>query len=257
MIERTIDIPTRDGPMTTFITHPERDGPYPVVMLLSGGSGFREDIRDQARRIASVGYYAMVPNLFHRNGVLELVFPADREQLISMMQALVDSLDMDKVCSDGVALLAYADGDPAASKGKAGAVGYCMSGQWAIGTAARHPQRIGAAASFYGVGLITDSPDSPHLAPEKTDAELYFGFAEFDDWVPLSRAPELSAEMQSRKANAEIEIYYGAHHGFVSPEHDVYCKWAAERHYERLFSLFRRGLRRDPTPFEDMRQWET
>lgn len=92
------------------------------------------------------------------------------------------------------------------------------------------------------VGLITDSPDSPHLAPEKTDAELYFGFAEFDDWVPLSRAPELTAELQSRKANTEIEVYHGAHHGFVSPERDVYCKWAAERHYERLFSLFRRRL---------------
>src|SRR5208282_1848100 len=68
MIEQTIDIPTKDGAMETFITHPERGGPYPPVLLMMDAPGIREELRMMARRLATVGYYVLLPNLYYRAG---------------------------------------------------------------------------------------------------------------------------------------------------------------------------------------------
>ena len=72
MIEHQVDIPTRDGPCTTFIVHPDRGGPHPVIVFLMDAPAIREELRDMARRYATSGYYVMLPNLYHRAGVLEL-----------------------------------------------------------------------------------------------------------------------------------------------------------------------------------------
>ena len=72
MIEQTIDVPTKDGAATTFIAHPEREGPHPIVLFFMDAPAIREELRDMARRIAAVGYYVMLPNLYYRRGVLEL-----------------------------------------------------------------------------------------------------------------------------------------------------------------------------------------
>ena len=68
MIEQTLDIATKDGAMETFITHPERGGPYPAVFLMMDAPGIREELRMMARRLATVGYYVMLPNLYYRAG---------------------------------------------------------------------------------------------------------------------------------------------------------------------------------------------
>ncbi len=56
MIEQTVDIATRDGKVTTFIVHPERDGPHPIILFFMDAPGIREELRDMARRIATAGY---------------------------------------------------------------------------------------------------------------------------------------------------------------------------------------------------------
>ncbi|MBI1199810.1 MAG: dienelactone hydrolase family protein [Phenylobacterium sp.] len=244
MIEQTIDIATKDGAMATFIAHPERDGPFPVVLFYMDAPAIREELRDMARRIATVGYYVMLPNLYYRRGVMELAdLPALPEaETRARMFDLMGSINIPLVMADTDCLLDFADRDPAASPGPAGAIGYCMSGQYAINAAARHPERIACAASIYGVQLVTDQPDSPHLAAQKTDAEFYFACAEHDAYAPLEMVEALSDALKGAGANAEVEIYMGAHHGFAFPQRAVYDKTAAERHWERLFALFSRNL---------------
>ena len=68
MLEQTLDIATKDGAMETFICHPERGGPYPPVLLLMDAPGIREELHDMARRLATSGYYVMLPNLYYRAG---------------------------------------------------------------------------------------------------------------------------------------------------------------------------------------------
>ncbi|HEX4710956.1 dienelactone hydrolase family protein [Phenylobacterium sp.] len=244
MIEQTVDIPTRHGAKTTFIVHPERDAGHPVVLFFMDAPGIREELRDMARRIAAVGYYVMLPNLYYRSGVLELAdLPTLPEaESRARMFDLMGSLSIPLVMSDGDALLDFADRDPAASNGKIATLGYCMSGQYAINFAARYPERVAAAASIYGVQLVTDQADSPHLAAQKAKAELYFACAEHDPYAPLEMVEALDQTVKSKNLKGEVELYPGVHHGFAFPQRPAYDRPAAERHWERLFALWRRRL---------------
>jgi carboxymethylenebutenolidase len=244
MIEQTVDVPTKDGKTATFIVHPERGGPHPLIVFFMDAPAIREELRDMARRLATAGYYVMLPNLYYRKGVMELADlpPLPEEKARERMFELMGSLTIPLVMDDADALLDFADRDPACSKGKAGVVGYCMSGQYAINLAARHPERIGAAASIYGVQLVTDQPDSPHLVADKARGELYFACAETDRWAPLEMVQALDAALKEKQVHAEVELYPGVEHGFAFPQRAAYHKPSAERHWERLFALFGRNL---------------
>jgi carboxymethylenebutenolidase len=244
MIEQQIDIATKDGATTTFICHPERGGPFPVILFYMDAPAIREELRDMARRLATVGYYVVLPNLYYRSGVME-IGPVPREAdhpLRLRMMELMATLTIPMILEDTEALLAFIDKQAAASKGVMGAVGYCMSGQYAINAAARHPKRIAAAASIYGTHLMTDRPDSPHVVAGKATGELYFACAETDRWMPFEMIEPLAKAVRQAGANAEVEIYPGVEHGFAFPQRAVYDKPSAERHWERLFSLYRRRL---------------
>jgi len=241
MIERQIEIVTPDGRMNTFICHPERDSPHPAIIFFMDAPGIREELRDMARRLGTVGYYVMLPNLYYRSNVEELGSVVGEANIATRQKALqlMSTINIPMVMQDVDSLLAYAPQDKAASRGPMGCVGYCMSGQYAINAAVRHPERIRAAASIYGVALVSDKPDSPHLAAQRTDARLYFGCAENDHYAPKEMIDQLRAEIAAKGGNAEVEMYPGTAHGFAFPSRPAYDKPAAERHWERLFTLFR------------------
>ncbi|WP_310539359.1 dienelactone hydrolase family protein [Phenylobacterium sp.] len=241
MIEQTVEIVTPHGATTTFIVHPERDGPHPVILFYMDAPAIREELRDMARRLASAGYYVVLPNLYYRAGVLELggfATEADRARMFELMA----SINIPLIMSDTAALLTYIDSDPAARKGPMGAVGYCMSGQYAINAAAYYPDKVKAAASIYGVSLVTDDHDSPHLAAQKVQGEVYFACAEIDAYAPLEMVEALAQSVTANGVNGEVELYAGVHHGFAFPQRPAYDKTAAERHWERLLALFKRNL---------------
>jgi carboxymethylenebutenolidase len=245
MIDRQIDIVTRDGRMSTFVTHPDRGGPFPVIIFYMDAPAIREELRDMARRLGTAGYYVMLPNLYYRSGVMELgPLPTDpdspeRQKMFDLM----GSLSIPLIMSDTRSLLSYAEGDPQASKGPMGTLGYCMSGQYAVGAAANYPDKIAAAASIYGVSLVTEAPDSPHVSARKAKAELYFACAETDRWMPLEQVGALKRALAEKEVDAEVEIYPGTDHGFAFPARAAYNKDAAERHWERLHALFNRKLK--------------
>jgi carboxymethylenebutenolidase len=241
MIDQQIDIPTKDGKTTTFISHPERGGPFPIILFYMDAPAIREELRDMARRLATSGYYVMLPNMYYRSGEMELgpINPDPESPERKKMFALMNSLTIPLVMEDTKALLEYAKGQKAARMDLIGTVGYCMSGQYAM-NAAMHFPAVKAAASMYGTRLVTDQPDSPHLAAQKTKAELYFGCAETDIYAPMETIEKIKATVKG--ANAEVEIYPGTHHGFAFPKRPIYDRDAAERHWERLLALYRRNL---------------
>ncbi|MEQ1756270.1 MAG: dienelactone hydrolase family protein [Micropepsaceae bacterium] len=244
MIDRQLDIRTDDAAMSTFITHPERGGPFPVVLFYMDAPAIREELRDMARRLGSAGYYVMLPNLYYRSGVMELgPLPTDMNapERVRMFQ-LMESLTIQKIMSDTKAMIAFAAADPMASNGPMGAVGYCMSGQYAINAAANFPDRIHAAASVYGVKLVMDTPDSPHTVAARVRGELYIACAETDRWLPPEQVVALQAALKELKVKSEVEVYAGTEHGFAFPARAAYNKQAAETHWERLHSLFRRNI---------------
>jgi carboxymethylenebutenolidase len=241
MLERQIDIPTPHGDTTTFIVHPERGGPHPPILFFMDAPAIREELRDMARRLASAGYYVMLPNMYYRAGVMELgalTEPGARDRMFELMNGLSIPL----VMSDAKALVEFIDADPAARPGGIGTLGYCMSGQYAVNAAAAFPGRVVAAASLYGVRLVTEEADSPHLMAKATKADIYFGCAEIDHWAPLEMVEQLRNSLADQGERVEVELYPHVEHGFAFPQRAAYNKDAAERHWERLMALYRRRL---------------
>lgn len=194
-----------------------------------------------ARRIAAVGYYVVLPNLYYRK-VREFHMYMEgvtREKMFEQM----DALSNDLFCDDVQAIFDHVDGNDRVATGPVGIVGYCMSGPFAVAAAGRFPDRVKVAASLHGVRLITEAADSPHLAAEKITGELYIGCAETDSWAPPEMIEALDAHLKTTACNYRIEWYPGTEHGFVFPQRgDIYNKSAAERHWERLFAMFARNL---------------
>ncbi len=242
MIEREIEIRTRDGAMNTFVVHPEEGGPFPPVFFYMDAPGKREELHDMARRIATVGYWVALPNLYYRR-TREFAMErteAGMQRMFEMMQHLSNTL----IVHDTEALLAYADAQAAVRPGTVGAVGYCMSGPFVIAAAAAFPERFAAAASVYGAGLISDAPDSAHLLAPHIRGELYLACAEIDRWAPKEQIDALGRVLQTAGVKHRIEWYPGAEHGFAFPQREgIYHKPSAERHWERLFALFARNLK--------------
>jgi carboxymethylenebutenolidase len=242
MIERQLDIATKDGKTTTFIVHPDRGGPHPVIVFLMDAPAIREELRDMARRFATSGYYVMLPNLYYRSGVMELgPLPADpNTPERKRMSELMGTLSIPMVLDDVEAMLAFADADTAANAKVVGTVGYCMSGRFAVSAAGRWPDRVKATASIYGVLLVTEKENSPHLIAKNSPAEFYFACAERDHYAPQEMVDQLVKELAG--ANGEVEQYPDTDHGFAFPQRPAYRKLAAEQHWERVLSLFRRRL---------------
>lgn len=243
MIERQVDIETPEGVTTTFVCHPERWWPHPPILFFMDAPGIREELRDMVRRLASVGYYLMLPNLYYRSGMFE-PGPIVRDPSTgrSQITPCLEQLTVAGLMRDANALIAFLDTDPAAKSAAIGVVGYCMSARFAINLAAHRLDRIKAAASIYGTSLVSDEPDSLHIATRTAKAELYFALAEIDHWAPPEMVEALRKELSSNGANAELELYSGVEHGFAFPSRGAYDRDAAERHWERLFALFRRTL---------------
>jgi carboxymethylenebutenolidase len=225
--------------MNTFITHPEEDGPHPLVVFLMDAPGKREELHDMARRLGSVGYYVMLPNLYYRRVREFDMASATREIMFEHMDSLTNAM----VCEDIQVLIDFAGQDVAARGGKMGCVGYCMSGPFAFAAAAAFPEQMAASASFHGVRLLLDSDDSPHLDAVQIKGEVYFGCAETDEYAPQSMIDALDQHLASVGTNYRIEIYADTEHGFVFPLREGrYHKASAERHWERLLAMYKRCL---------------
>jgi carboxymethylenebutenolidase len=238
MIERELGIATADGVMSTFVVHPEENGPFPPVIFYMDAPGRREELSDMARRLAAPGYLVVLPNLYYRRTAGFVMTSGNRAEMVAHMNSLSNAM----VCADTAALLEFFDCDPAASSAPAGLVGYCMSGPFAFAAAAAFPDRVAAAASFHGVRLYTEAEDSPHKSAAGVRGELYFGCAESDEWAPPEMIARLGEHLAEVGVRHRVEWYPGTVHGFVFPERVAYHKAAAERHWERLFALFRRNL---------------
>ena len=241
MAEFETTIATSEWSLGTFIVHPDNDTAAPVVVFLMDAPGKRDLLRDMARRIAANGYYVMLANLYYRyTPALELDFSS--KESFQQMVELMGNLGNKAVARDVGMLLDHAGADAAADATRVGCVGYCMSGPFALWAAAEFSDVVRAAASFYGVRLHVESPDSPHTRLGEIAGELYVGAAEHDDYVPLDMIDRFEAAMQDSGVAGRVERYWGTHHGFAFDDRPAYNRSADDRHWAALLDLFARNL---------------
>lgn len=246
VVESEITIATPDGSADAYLVHPA-SGKHPAVIIWPDIFGLRPAFRQMGKRLAQAGYAVLVPNPFYRTKPAPTSKPgadfqdeATRKELF----ALSGSLSSRTQLTDAKAFIAYLDAQPAVNKKrKMGTTGYCMGGPITMRMAGGFPNRIGAAASFHGGGLVTDKPDSPHLFVRQMKASYLIAIADNDD----QRAPNDKVVLRDTFAAAglpaEIEVYKGAQHGWCPPDAAVYNEAQAEKAWGRLLALFDKALR--------------
>jgi carboxymethylenebutenolidase len=243
MIENEVVITTKHGRMPTFAVGPEEPGQYPGIIFYMDAPGIREELRNMARRVAKHGYYCLLPDMYYRLGTVRFDIPRRDDGMSGVIRASMNSLSIPGVNDDTAAMLAWFDANDRVKPGPVGCVGHCMSGRYITSVAAAFPHRMAAAASLYGVAVVTDKEDSPHLSLNKIKGELYYAFAEHDASVPDNVIPDLKAALNKTDVKATVEVFPGTHHGFCFPERAVYDTLAAETTWAKIFAMWDRHLK--------------
>ncbi len=243
MIERDVGVITKYGTMPAFAVCPEGPGAYPPVILYMDAPGYREELRNMARRIAKAGYYCLLPDLYYRLGHLRFDIPRRNPAMSVLISGAMASLTNAGVTDDTGGMLAFLDAQEQVKPGPVGCVGHCMSGCFIATVAARFPTRIAAAASLYGIGIITDKEDSPHLLFDRVKGELYFAFAEVDPAVPPPLVPALTEMLAKTDIRHTVKTIAGTHHGYQFAARPDFDPVAAEATWDELFALWERNLK--------------
>ncbi|MET4697812.1 carboxymethylenebutenolidase [Constrictibacter sp. MBR-5] len=243
MIERDVLVGTKHGQMHAFAVCPDGGGPYPPVIFYMDAPGYREELKNMARRIARAGYYCLLPDLYYRLGTVRFDLHRRDESLSSVIRAARNTLTNAMIAEDTAGMLAFLDAQEEVKPGPVGCVGHCMSGRFIVTVAARFPERIAAAAAFYGVQIVTDQPDSPHLIADRIKGEVYLSFAEVDELVPANVVPDITAIFDKAGVRHDVEVVPGTHHGYCFAERAAYHAAASEAAWGKLFAMWKRRLK--------------
>src|SRR6266545_2094706 len=234
--EADVTVTTPDGAADCYFVHPA-SGTAAGVLVWPDIFGLRPAFRQMGKRLAESGYSVLVVNPFYRVKKAPTAAAGGAtpiQELMPLARALNETTQM----TDAKAFMGWLDGQkPVAKDRKMGTQGYCMGGPIAFRSAAAVPDRVGAVASFHGGGLVSDTPNSPHLQAAKSKAQFLIAIAENDD----ARAPNDKNVLRETfaKANvpAEIEVY-GAAHGWCPPDSKVYNEPLSEKAWNRLLALY-------------------
>jgi len=254
VVETNVDIKTPDGTCDAAFIRP-KTGTHAGVLLWPDAFGLRPWTREMGRRLAAEGYSVLVPNPFYRlskapftdASTFNFANQADMAKLRPLMASVNAAGAAEK---DATAYVAFLDAQKETNKSrKIGTQGYCMGGPLIMKTAATLPNRIGAAASFHGGGLVTANPDSPHLLAPKIKAHMYIGIAASDDATQPDAKDKLKEAFAAAKVPAEVELYVGTQHGWCMKDMPkqangmpIYNQVDAEKAWGKLLALYKAAL---------------
>jgi carboxymethylenebutenolidase len=252
VVEREVRVKTADGSMRMFVARPGGDGPFPVAVVYMDGVGYRDQIKENARRFAASGYYCVAPDLFYRAGD-DLSFDFSRIASEGMggeegkrLTAAASSVTPERAMADTSSIFDDVASDPAAARGAKVSVGYCMGARIALRAASMVAAEFVAAAGIHPGALVNDKPESPHHDLATVRGELYYAFAEIDRSVTPELVDRFRAELDRNNVRGVVERIPGVAHGFAMADLPVYNHDAAEHHFERTLDLWRRNLSKQP-----------
>jgi len=206
--------------------------------------GVRDTMREMAQHLADQGYAVLLPDVYYRRGDWK---PFDMRTAFSdhvertRLMGMVRSVTPDMISSDAAAFFDFLEQHLDVKGSRFGIFGYCMGGRTSVIVAGRQPDRVAAAASFHGGGLVTDDPNSPHLLANKMTATVYVAGAENDGGFTTEHAETLDKALTAAGVEHMVE-FYPAGHGFAVPDNPPYDKAAADRHWAALERLFAASL---------------
>lgn len=236
-----IEITTRDGICPSYIYRPTGAGPWPAVLVFMDGVGIRPAMLAVGERLATYGYYVLLPDLYYRSGPYAPMDPhtvfSDPEKRKVLLEKYLGLATPANIMSDTAAFFDFLVRQPDVKPGKIGTTGYCLGGLLSLTAAGTYPDRIAMAQSYHGGRLATDAPDSPHLLAPRIKARIYVAGAIEDGSFPDDMKTRLEKALSGAGVDHRIETY-PARHGWVLSDTPVYDEAAAERHWRMMTQLF-------------------
>ena len=240
------EIATKDGKCPAYVYRPAGDGPWPAVLVFMDGPGIRPAILEHAERLATYGYFVLLPDLFYRSGPYEPMDPrtlfSDPEKRKVLVEKFFALATPANIMSDTRAFVDFLATQTDVKPGGIGTTGYCMGGLMSLTAAGTYPDNIVATASYHGGRLATDAPDSPHLLAPKIKSRVYVAGAIEDDSFTDAMKERLETALTSAGVDHKIETY-PAKHGWVFRDIPIYDAAEAEHHWRTMVGLFESTLR--------------
>ncbi|MCC9642858.1 dienelactone hydrolase family protein [Rhodopirellula sp. JC740] len=238
--EQDVSITTPDGTCDAYFVAPQ-SGAHAAVLIWPDIFGLRPAFREMGKRLAESGYSVLVVNPFYRQQAAPTAKDGANTS-ISDVRSLARALTPETHMTDAKAFVGWLDRQPQVDTNKkVGTTGYCMGGPIVFRTAAAVADRIGAAATFHGGGLVKDGDDSPHLLIPQMKADFLIAIAENDDARDAEAKTVLKKSFTDAGLNAEIEVY-PAGHGWCPPDTRVHNPEQAEKAWARMLALFEKAL---------------
>ena len=245
VIETDVNVPMAEGVSDSYFVHPA-NGAHAAVLMWPDIKGLRPAFKAMGKRMAEAGYAVLVVNPFYRDAKHPVVGPGASfgdPETRTFLRGMAGKLTQAASMSDARDYIAFLDAQEGVDTSrKIGTAGYCMGGPLIIRTAAAVPDRVAAAASFHGGGMVRESEDSPHLLIPISTAAVLHAVAENDDARNPDMKVKLAAAYESAGLPAEIEVYAGTKHGWCPPDSAVYDEAMAEKAWARMMALFKTHL---------------
>ena len=238
LVAGDLKIRTADGDIPAYRAMPDGPGPFPTMLVIEEVFGVHEHIKDVCRRFAKLGYFAIAPELFARQG------DPLHADINTILTDIVPKVPDAQAMSDLDQTVVYAQGTGQADTQRLGATGFCWGGRM-IWLYADHNPKLKAAVAFYGILGGKAFPPSPTRPKNPIDfgqtilvpvLGLYGGK---DDNIPPDLIAEMQDELKQGGGKSEIVVYPDTPHGFYADYRPSYRPEAANDAWAKAQAWFK------------------
>jgi len=233
-----VKVPTTDGQMPAYRAMPASGGPFPVVLVVQEIFGVHEHIKDVCRRFAKLGYLAVAPELYARQGDVSKM--TDIQEIVSSVVAKVPDA---QVMTDLDATVAWAEQSGKGDVKRLAMTGFCWGGR-IVWLYAAHSERLKAGVAWYGrlVGQTNDlTPKYPLDLASDLKAPVLGLYGGADQGIPNDTVEKMQAALKAANKPSEIVLYPDTPHGFYADYRPSYRKEQAQDGWKRLQEWFKKN----------------
>jgi carboxymethylenebutenolidase len=232
-----VKIPVTDGEIPAYRALPDNGGPFPVILVVQEIFGVHEHIKDICRRLAKLGYLAIAPELYARQGDVSKL-----TNIQELFTKVVSKVPDKQVMSDLDATVAWAKATGKGDVAKLAITGYCWGGRIVWLYSAHNPD-LKAGVAWYGrlVGEADElHPKHPIDVVAAIKAPILGLYGEADTGIPVASVEKMRAALKEAGKTAEIVLYRDTPHAFFADYRPSYRKEKAEEGWKLMLDWFKK-----------------